>query len=352
MNRERSRLGGIVLACVVAGASVGVRAQTSARTPERTPVYADRPEALQFADDIAARHALDAKWVRGHLERARYSASVAKLIMPAPVATAKNWAAYRARFVEPVRLRAGLAFWNDHAVVLARAQETYGVPASIIVGLIGVETIYGRHTGGFRVIDALATLAFDFPPGRKDRSAFFRDELEQFFVLTHRAGLDPSSVKGSYAGAMGLPQFMPSSWNRHAVDFDGNGRIDLLGSAADAIGSVANYLASFGWSSDVPAYFTVMPPADSTDRAVLLEPDIVPTFTAGEFSAMGAVLSPAAHEFDGKLALVELLNVDAPPSYVAGTQNFYAITRYNWSSYYALAVIELAAALVGERSQP
>jgi membrane-bound lytic murein transglycosylase B len=313
--------------------------------------YGEREDLMRFADEMAQRNELDPAWVRKQLAGARYIGAVARLIMPAPVATAKNWAAYRARFIEPVRLRAGVEFWNAHEAALARAEAMYGVPAAIVVGLIGVETIYGQHTGGFRVIDALATLAFDFPAGRKDRSGFFRDELEQLFVLAQRAGLNPSELKGSYAGAMGLPQFMPSSWNRYAVDFDDDGRIDLLRSPADAIGSVANYLAKFGWSRDMPAYFTVTPPADMNQRGILLEPDIVPTFSVEDFLAHGAQLAPAAHGFAGKLALVELLNAEAPPTHVAGTQNFYAITRYNWSSYYALAVIELGAELAKARSR-
>ena len=138
--------------------------------------------------------------------------------------------------------------------------------------------------GNFRVIDALATLAFDFPPGRKDRSEFFRDELEQLFVLCRSEGRDPLELKGSYAGAMGMPQFMPSSWNRYAVDFDGDGRIDLHDNPADVIGSVAHYLAEFGWVRDRRTHFRVAAPVDASDRAALLAPDIVPSFTAAEFA--------------------------------------------------------------------
>lgn len=208
--------------------------------------------------------------------------------------------------------------------------------------------------GNFRVIDALATLAFDFPTGRKDRSPFFRDELEQLFVLCHSEDIDPMTLKGSYAGAMGMGQFMPSSWNKYAVDFDGNGHIDLHGSAADVIGSVANYFAEFGWQRGLPTRYDVAVPVEASDRAVLLEPDILPTFTAQQFAERGAGLPAAAREFSGKLALVELQNGDGAPSYVAGTANFYAITRYNWSSYYAMAVIDLgeAIALVRKRVGP
>jgi membrane-bound lytic murein transglycosylase B len=307
--------------------------------------YGGREDVMLFADAVADRQQLDAQTLRDALRRARFIPAVGKAIMPPPAGTAKNWAAYRARFVEPNRINAGLAFWQSHAKWLELAQERYGVPAEIVVGIIGVETLYGRHMGNFRVIDSLATLAFDFPSGRKDRSPFFRDELEQFLVLTHREGVDPLSVRGSFAGAMGLPQFMPSSTMKFAVDFDGNGRIDLHKSHADAIGSVAHYLAQFGWQRGLPTHFEVSVPVDVSDRAVLLAPDILPTFTPQEFVDRGALLPTAAQQTSSKLALVELQNGDAAPSYVVGTSNFYAVTRYNWSSYYAMAVIDLGAAV-------
>jgi membrane-bound lytic murein transglycosylase B len=307
--------------------------------------YGGREDVMLFADAVAQRQQLDAQTVRDILRRARFVPAVGKAIMPPPAGTAKNWAAYRARFVEPNRINSGLAFWQTHAKWLELAEERYGVPAEIVVGIVGVETLYGRHMGSFRVIDALATLAFDFPSGRKDRSPFFRDELEQFLVLTQREGVDPLSVRGSFAGAMGLPQFMPSSIMKYAVDFDGDGHIDLHKSNADVIGSVARYLADFGWQRELPTYFDVSVPVDVSDRAVLLAPDILPTFAPQEFVDRGALLPAQAMQTTSKLALVELQNGDAAPSYVAGTTNFYAVTRYNWSSYYAMAVIDLGAAV-------
>ena len=233
------------------------------------------------------------------------------------------------------------------------AEELYGVPPEIVVGIVGVESIYGRQMGNFRVIDALATLSFDFPAGRKDRSDFFRDELETWFVLCQSEGIDPLAWKGSYAGAIGMAQFMPSSFNRYAVDFDGDGRVDLHDSAADVIGSVAHYLAEFGWKRGLPARFAVEPPSDTADRAVLLAPDILPTFSAAEMQpARRRARAPEARAVDSALALVELENGDAAPSYVAGTTNFYAVTRYNWSSYYAMAVIELGEAVRAARGRP
>jgi membrane-bound lytic murein transglycosylase B len=347
----------VVLACALSITAAHAKPVKQRAQDDNAPdlvTYGRRDDVMRFGAELAERRGLDADWVQARLAEARFVPNVAKFIMPPPSGTAKNWAAYRARFVEPLRIRSGLAFWRENEKWLQRAEEMYGVPPGIIVGLVGVETLYGQQMGNFRVIDALATLAFDFPTGRKDRSAFFRDELEQFFVLCHSEGKDPASLKGSYAGAMGMGQFMPSSWNKYAVDFDGDGRVDLHNSAADVIGSVAHYFAEFGWQRGLAIRFDVAAPVDAADRAALLEPDILPTFTAQQFAEKGAGLPAAAREYDGKLALIELQNGDAAPSYVVGTTNFYAITRYNWSSYYAMAVIDLgeAIALVRKRVGP
>jgi membrane-bound lytic murein transglycosylase B len=307
--------------------------------------YGLRDDVAQFAAAVAERRGLDAEWMRRALAQARFIPSVTRFIMPPVAGTAKNWAAYRARFVEPVRIRAGVAFWRANERWLAQAEQIYGVPPEVVVGVIGVESIFGRQMGNFRVIDALATLSFDFPSGRKDRSAFFKDELENWFVLCKSEGIDPLLWRGSYAGALGMAQFMPSSFNRYAVDFDGDGHVDLHGSGADAIGSVANYLAEFGWKRGLASRFEVRPPVDTSERAALLAPDIVPTFTAAEMAGHGADLPAEALASDSLLALVELQNGAAAPSYVAGTSNFYAITRYNWSSYYAMAVLALGEAI-------
>jgi membrane-bound lytic murein transglycosylase B len=309
------------------------------------PTYAGREDVMRFADDVAERHRLDPEALRAALGQARLVPAVARLIMPPPAGTPKNWALYRSRFIDEARIRAGLDFWRANERWLQLAQERWGVPAHIVVGIVGVETIYGQQTGGFRVIDALATLGFDFPSGRSDRSAFFRDELENFLLWCQREGLDPLVPKGSYAGAIGLPQFMPSSILRFGIDFDEDGHIDLQRNPADVIGSVAHYLAQFGWERDLATHFPSAPPTDIRARALMLVPDIVPTFSPAEYVERGATLPEAALALPGKLALVELQNGDAAPTYVAGTQNFYVITRYNWSSYYALAVIDLGEAI-------
>ncbi|MES2091211.1 MAG: lytic murein transglycosylase B [Pseudomonadota bacterium] len=310
--------------------------------------YAQREDARQLADQLAQSFELDPVWTRSILAQARFKESVAKLIMPGPPAVAKNWAIYRGRFIDPIRIKAGVSFWRSHETELRRAQERWGVPASIIAGVIGVETIYGRNTGNYRVLDALSTLSLDFPKGRSDRSAFFQKELGHFLKLCQEQKMDPTTVLGSYAGALGLPQFMPSSVRSFAVDFDGDGQIDLRGSAADAIGSVARYLAEHGWQRDMPAYYDVTPPIDSLAQAKLLEPDIVPSFTVAEMQKLGATLPDTAQNHIGLLALVKLQNGDGPPTLIAGTDNFYAITRYNQSSYYALAVIQLGQTVARE----
>lgn len=338
-------------ATTAASASPAAPAAPAAEPDDAVRAATDR---ASFARAIVARHGLDADWVQHTLAQAQTLPRVAQLMQPAPRASSKNWHAYRARFVEPVRIAAGARFWQQHRATLARAEAQYGVPASVVVGIIGVETLYGRHTGNFRVLDALVTLAFDFPashPRAAERSAYFRGELEQFLLMSQRSGTDPASWRGSYAGAIGLPQFMPGSWARFAVDFDGDGRIDLRASPADAIGSVAHYLHAFGWQRGQPTHYTVQHlPTDAQALDTLLAPDILPTFSAQRLQQLGVGLDAAAQQHPGPLALVELHNGDpaqggSTPSYVLGTQNFYAVTRYNWSSYYALAVLELGQAV-------
>jgi len=317
---------------------------------------ASTAQTQAWVQDAAQRLQLDPIWVQNTLDQAQRLPSVERLVLPPSSPTAKNWAAYRARFIEPIRIQAGVRFWQNHRSALERAEREYGVPASVIVGIIGVETLYGQNTGNFRILDALATLAFHFPsahPRAASRQAFFQSELEQFLLLTSRSGANPLSIRGSYAGAMGLPQFMPSSWAKFAVDFDGDGRIDLFGSPTDAIGSVANYFKAFDWRPGMPTHYPVSLTPGQTNMESLLAPDILPTFSVASFVGQGAALSGAALQHQGPLALIELLNGPDAPSYVAGTENFYAITRYNWSSYYAMAVIDLAEAVAREmQSRP
>lgn len=325
-----------------------VRAQSVASPAAASPAYGQREDVMRFADLMLERHpGLDATWLREHLRQARFVAAATQLIMPPPPGVAKDWAAYRARFIERERIDAGAAFWRANRSWLALAEERWGVPPEIVVGIVGVETFYGRVMGRFRVIDALATLSFDFPAGRSDRAPFFREQLEELLLWCQREGRDPQSVMGSFAGAVGLPQFMPGSINSYAVDFDGDGRIDLMRpeNAADVIGSVAHYLAVHGWQRGLPTHYDSTPPQALIDRARMLVPDILPTFSAEQFTELGASLPAEARSHDGLLALVEVENGSAARSYYAGSSNFYAVTRYNRSSYYALAVIELGRAV-------
>lgn len=318
------------------------------------PSYGQRADAQSWAQEVSQRLGIDLDWLQQQLARARFLPQVPRLMTPAPKATstAPDWGSYRSRLIDATRIRAGVRFWDQHADTLARAEATYGVPASVIVGIIGVETLYGQQMGKLRVLDSLSTLAFDFPsahPRAAQRQAYFRGELEQFLLTAWRERRDPTEPRGSYAGAMGLGQFMPSSIEKWAVDFDGDGRVDLFHSAQDAIGSVANYLRAHGWQAGQPVWYAPMFSSLGVDLATLLAPDILPTFSAADMVHHG-VIPQGGMQHPGLLALVELKNGNNPPSYIVGTQNFYAITRYNWSSYYALAVYDLGQEVAAART--
>lgn len=318
--------------------------KAAASQPAADIYYAGRPDAMLLAAEIAEHHGLPREWVESMLGQARFLPQVPRLVTPPARGFVKNWTVYRSRFVEPIRIRAGVDFWRAHREALERAERQFGVPAEIIVGIIGVETIYGRQMGNFRVMDALATLSLDFPrahPRAQARTEYFRGELAQMLLTAYRSGIDPFSIRGSYAGAMGMGQFMPTSWDKWAVDFDGDGRIDMFNSAADAIGSVANYFVGHGWQSGLPSTFAVDMQAGGQDLAALQAPDILPSFTAAQMAARG-VRVLGGESYQRPLALITLENGSSGPTqYLAGTENFYAITRYNWSAFYALSVIEL-----------
>ncbi len=344
--------------CVSAGTQAAEstkksKSKNKSSVPASGANYAKRPDAMAWAERTAQEHQLDPKWVKAQLAQAKLIPSIPKLILPPAQVSQKNWAAYRARFIEPKRIQAGLQFWQRHQTLLNQAEQTYGVPPWLVVGVIGVETFYGQHTGNFRVLDALSTLSFDFPkehPRATERQAFFSKELAQFLVMAYREKINPAKLKGSYAGAMGLPQFMPSSWANFAVDFDGDKHIDLFNNPADVIGSVANYFKAFQWQPGMATHYAVTFNREQLDMDALMAPDILPTFSVNNFLAKGAVIDGDALSHKGPLALIELLNGNDPASYVAGTENFYAITRYNWSSYYAMAVIDLGQAVAREMS--
>ena len=357
-----TRLLPVALVCIAACALPAYAQSPKSSKPRAAAVdssYGQRAEALRWADELAQKQGIDPAWLRQQLGQAQKLEQVRRLMTPSTgpkKTTARSWAVYRSRFIDPVRVQAGKRFWQENAAALERAQQTYGVPPEIIVGIIGVETIYGRNMGNFRVLDALATLAFDYPanhPRLAERVAYFQGELAQFLTTAWSARQDPSKALGSYAGAMGLGQFMPSSLARFGVDFDGDGKVDLYNSPVDAIGSVANYFVGHGWQPGMAVQYGVAFNPNGADMATLLGPDIKPTFTADQMLQLGAIPLDGGMRHQGPLALVELLNGEDAPTYVIGTQNFYAITRYNMSSYYAMAVHDLGqevAAAVQEQA--
>jgi membrane-bound lytic murein transglycosylase B len=250
-------------------------------------------EVAGFIDQMVEKHGFDRTMLETTFKKVRYIDTAIQLVKPAPPGRPKNWRAYRARFIEPVRINAGTAFWEEHRDALARAEEQFGVPAEIIVGIIGVETVYGRNTGNFRVLDALTTLAFDYPdtPNRASRKAFFRGEIENTLLLARDTGIDPFSLFGSYAGAVGWPQFMPGSIRKFAVDFDGDGKVDLRTSPVDAIGSVANFLVQHGWKSGEPIAFPATLAAAEPGRSweMFIGQGLEAKFRLDELKAAGVV---------------------------------------------------------------
>jgi len=308
-----------------------------ARPAPPTPSYAAHDSTRAFIDEMVERHG----FARGELEavfaQARFQPAIVRAMTPS-VPGQRSWINYRRNAVNPLRIDAGVEFWQTHAATLARAERDFGVPADIVVGIIGVETMYGRNTGNWRIIDALSTLAFDYPR----RAEFFRGELEQFLLAARESGFDTLGVRGSYAGAMGIPQFMPGSYRRFAVDFDGDGRRDLFSSPADAIGSVANFLGEHGWTRGEAVAFPAR--ADSNAWRSVADGGIQPNRRMAELAAAG-VATGTPIDPDVPVVLVELDAPNAPPALWVGFRNFYALTRYNRSSFYAIAVLELGTAV-------
>ena len=299
-----------------------------------------------FEDDMVNRNGFERAEVEAVVAKLRFIDSAVQLVKPAPPGKPKNWQAYSERFIEPIRINAGVRFWNENAAELARAEALYGVPAEIIAGIIGVETIYGRDTGRFRVMDVLATLAFAYPesPNRNDRMQFFRSELEKTMLLARKESIDPFSLLGSFAGAVGMPQFMPSNILKYGVDFDGDGIVDLRNSPADAIGSVANFLVAHGWDRNAtgPSVF----PADVAP-SLAWEPllgGLEARYQAAELQGAGVVTRTALPE-QRSYGLIDLQNGADPTEYWVANANFFAITKYNRSYFYAMSVVELGRAV-------
>jgi membrane-bound lytic murein transglycosylase B len=303
--------------------------------------YLARPEVKQFIDELVTTHGFDRTRLERWLRDARYSASVERLMQPPIPFGQRNWLEYRQRYLDPSRIQAGAAFWQAHRATLARAEEQFGVPAEIVVAIIGVETYFGRITGNFRTLDVFTTLSFDY----LRRAEFYRAEFTEFLLLAREQRRDPASYRGSFAGAIGLPQFMPGSIRRWGVDFDGDGRIDLLSSPTDAIGSVANFLVGHGWQRDLPIAFEAEADesiVDALGRGIDAQTTWSTALAAGVVSAAPLSLDTAVLVID-----LPLVDSDGQPgrAYRVGTVNFSAILHYNRSYFYATAVTELAAAV-------
>jgi membrane-bound lytic murein transglycosylase B len=302
--------------------------------------YEKRPEVRSFIREIAARHGFVEKELRSLFARVERAEPVLEAIRKPPEPPV--WSDYRALFLTDKRIQGGLEFWQAHQAVLERAEREYGVPAQVTVAIIGVETFYGRNTGRWRVIDALTTLAFDYPP----RSRFFRSELEHYLVLARDNGQDVLAVRGSYAGAIGIPQFMPSSTRAYAVDFDGDGVIDLRASTADAIGSVASFLSKHGWQPGAPVQ--LKPVLSGEAWRAYAGGSVDPKHPLSALREAGVQLAeaPSLPE-DTRAALIDLGS-----ELRVGLRNFYVITRYNRSALYAAAVADLAEALRAAPQSP
>ena len=300
--------------------------------------YGERPEVKAFIQDMVQRHGFVEAELAYLFSRVQRADQVIEAI-ERPAEKIRSWNFYRATFLDERRVADGAAFWRNHRALLARAERIYGVPAEIIVAIIGVETFYGRHTGSWRVVDALSTLAFDYPA----RAGFFRAELESYLLFAREGNIDVFATRGSYAGAMGLPQFMPSSARRYAVDFDRDGKVDLRRSPADAIGSVANYLKQHGWRKSNPI---LLPARVSGDAWRALGGGFEPKVPLAKWREAGVELIPPAAELESLPAvLVELGGGDVPSDFRLGFRNFYVITRYNRNAMYAASVNDLAQAL-------
>ncbi|MCP3867989.1 MAG: lytic murein transglycosylase B [Gammaproteobacteria bacterium] len=293
-----------------------------------------------FAGRMTSKHDLDPVELNQLLSEIQYHQKIIDAI--SRPAEAKPWFKYRKIFVTKTRATEGVEFWNANRELLERAEQKHGVPAEIIVAIIGVETRYGRHGGSYPVIDALATLAFGYPK----RSAFFSRELEQYLLLVGEEGLDPRTTKGSYAGAMGLPQFIPSSYRAYAVDFDGDGKRDLLKNKADAIGSVAAYLKRHGWQRGKPITYKAKG-ANSRHRA-FVKAGMKPSLRIDKLAKAG--IRPEKPLPGSSLSSLILLDGDKGKEYWLGLTNFYAITRYNHSNLYAMAVYQLSQKIVSLRA--
>jgi len=336
-----SALKTVTLNAVLLAAMLWIASQpASAQTPP-SEVRPLRPEMEKFIDQMVQAHGFDAKALRKVFAKVQTSQGVTRAI--AAPSTSKPWYEFKPLFVDAQRITGGVKYWNDNAELLERARKEFGVPEAIIVSVIGIETRYGKRTGNFRVMDALSTLAFDVPA----RADYFRRELEQFLLLAREQQWDPLSINGSFAGAMGMPQFMPTSYRRYAIDFNADGHTDLWNDTADIIGSIGSYLHQSGWKEGTP----VVVPArvDTADWKPLVDLGLKPTLTLDQWKMRG--VDTLSNTQASMLASLFTLDLLGGPEFWFGSENFYAILQYNRSRNYAMAVNDLANEIARERER-
>lgn len=306
--------------------------------------YTQHPQFSDFLDEVVSEGIYPKEQLITLMQSTTRNESILKAIAR-PAEKTLTWAEYRKIFLTEDRINQGVEFYRQHKDTFAKASKTTGVPEEMILAILGVETRYGKHRGSYRVVDALATLGFDYPP----RAKFFRKQLKEFLFLEQEAGIDLSTAKGSYAGAMGYPQFIPSSYRHYAVDFDGDKKIDLIDNPADAIGSIANYLKVHGWRPNepitTPARYLKNGTSDKSNAALTaaLNQSLKPKHTVKELSDLGLIPDltvPASEK-----ATAMRLQGDNGDEYWLGLRNFYVITRYNHSRLYAMAAYQLSQAL-------
>lgn len=302
--------------------------------------YGDSPQVRELIEDMTLSHGFAAEQLQALFAEAQRKQGILDAISR-PAERVKPWSEYRPIFLTEARIARGLEFWREHEAALARAEREYGVPAEVIVAIIGVETFYGRNTGSYRVLDALSTLCFDYPP----RAPFFCQQLREFLLLTREEQIDPLSLKGSYAGAMGMPQFMPGSFRAYAVDFDGDERIDIWNNPVDAIGSVASYFKRHGWVAGAPVVSRVQVSGERVEEGI--SPGVEPHLSVAELRELGWQPELA---LDDELAVIAIrFEGEQGEEFWLGLPNFHVITRYNRSAMYAMAVHQLGEALAQVR---
>ena len=305
--------------------------------------YLSRAEVDAYIEELIQQHDFSRPELEEVLAAAERRQDIIDL-MRRPAERRLNWHEYRKIFLDEQRIAGGVEFWQQNQATLERAEKEYGVAPEVIVAIIGVETRYGRVTGRHRVVDALMTLAFDYPP----RSSFFRKELTQFLLLAREEGKNPTNLTGSYAGAMGFGQFIPSSYRNYAVDFDRDGVRDIWQNRTDAIGSVANYFSRHGWRGAAQVTLPVQLKAETEQLLDIANQSLKPTHSVAEMAEMGVIVDGLDPE--ARVLLLRLLGGDKP-EYWLGFDDFYVITRYNHSRLYAMAVYQLGQEILKRRKQ-